>query len=329
MSELRKDPVSQRWVIISLTREKSPQDYEYTKAEISGDISRCPFCRENKHMIEHTVYSDSDPEKSVVRIVNNKYPALIPSIDMERMADGIYDKMTGYGRHEVVIDSVGHDVPFHCISIDDMSEVLKALVIRHDELKLDKKLRYVLFFKNFGESAGASLSHSHMQLMATPAVPKVVAEELNCSRKYYEYKERCVFCDMIKQEMDEKERVIDFNDEFISIIPYAPRFPFECWILPRNHRSSFGSMPMHDIPALARILKTCLRRLQSVFPGLPYNFVIHTAPFSNSCKKFYHWHIEIMPRLTKIAGFEWGSGFYINETVPEKAAEYLREVREG
>jgi UDPglucose--hexose-1-phosphate uridylyltransferase len=323
MSELRKDPISQRWVIFS-GGEKKPEEYSYSMAEINSDSENCPFCEKNRHMIETEIASKSVNGRWTARIVNNKFPALIENINIEKYADGIYDKMTGFGYHEVIIDSHDHNIPFHELSQVEIEAVIELFLERFKTFRRDKTLKYVLFFKNFGAPAGASLSHSHSQLVATPVVPKIVMEELNSAKKYFNYKERCIFCDLINQEFIDEKRIITSNDSFIAIVPYAPRFPFESWILPKIHESSFGDISSYEISNLASVLKDVLNRLETVFPKLPYNFVIHTAPFENHCKDYYHWHIEIMPRLTKVAGFEWGSGFYITETSPEHAASYLK-----
>lgn len=325
MSEIRKDPISQRWVVISTDHEKGPSDYIYRRTEKKHDISTCPFCEENIRKLENIVYERKVNGKTAVRIVDNKFPALRSDLALDMFADGIYDKITGYGIHEVIIDSIDHDTAFHLISPESMECVIKSMLFRYKGLKTDKKLKYALFFKNSGESAGASLSHSHMQLIATPVVPRIVHEELIGAEKYYNYKERCLFCDVIKQEMEDKDRIIELNESFISFVPFAPRFPFECWIFPKEHSSSFCSIRSTEIKDLAEILKSTLQRLQNVFPDMPYNFVLHTVPFQNIQKKSYHWHIEIMPRLTKTSGFEWGSGFYIIETAPENAAYHLRQ----
>lgn len=329
MSEIRKDPVSRRWIVISSDNEKVPCDYSYKRAVIDGSDENCPFCLKNSDKIDETIYTRKVDGEIVVRIVNNKFPALKSDIELDMFADGIYDKITGYGIHEVIIDSKDHYTPFHKIKLVEIEAVIKAMLFRYKGLKADKKLKYGLFFKNSGESAGASLQHSHMQLIATPVIPKVVLEEIISSEKYYNYKERCLFCDVIKQEMADKERVINMNESFISFVPYAPRFPFEIWIFPKEHASSFSSIRSNEIIDLAEILKDSLERLQGVFPDMPYNFVLHTTPFQNVQKKCYHWHIEIMPRLTKISGFEWGSGFYIVGTTPENAALFLRKKTNG
>jgi len=194
------------------------------------------------------------------------------------------------------------------------------------DLIKDKRFKYILIFKNHGPSAGASLEHDHTQLIALPMVPKNVAEELKGSQDYFRYKGRCVFCDMITQEFQEKARIVQETEYFVSICPYASRFPFETWILPKFHSANFQHMNNEEKIDLAKILKDMLARLKKVLYNPAYNFIIHSAPLSGDYKESYHWHIEIMPKLTRVAGFEWGTGFYIVPTPPEKAIHYLREV---
>ena len=190
-------------------------------------------------------------------------------------------------------------------------------------------LRYVLIFKNHGAQAGATLEHSHTQLIATPIIPRILQEELDGSRRYYELKERCVFCDIVQQETADNNarRVVATSERFVALAPFAPRFPFETWILPRRHDAAFQSVAEEgEFEDLAALFKEVLQRLNLALERPPYNFVIHTAPVSDGDLEHYHWHIEIMPKLTRVAGFEIGSGFYINPTPPEDAAQYLRDI---
>ncbi len=223
------------------------------------------------------------------------------------------------------------ETPDHTKSLSDLdeghvAEVLLAWQQRMLDLKKDRRFRYILVFKNHGEAAGASLEHSHTQLIAMPIVPKRVGEEIEGSRRYYDYKERCIFCDIIAQEISDEIRLISINEKFLAIEPFAARFPFETWILPRAHRPAFEDSDKTEIYLLARILKEALQKLNSALDNPPYNFILHTLPCYGDDRSWYHWHIEIMPKLTKVAGFEWGSGFYINPTAPEEAAKYLREI---
>jgi UDPglucose--hexose-1-phosphate uridylyltransferase len=203
------------------------------------------------------------------------------------------------------------------------------------DLEKDPRFKYVMIFKNHGWIAGAGrVKHSRSQLIATPINPKRVKEELIGARKYYEYHERCIFCDLIKQELESKARLILDIDGFIAISPFAARFPFEVWVLPKKHSPDFTSMDMSARLDLGRIMKAILSKLKVGLNDPPYNYVLHTAPFRRQKGSYwksidfdYHWHIEIMPRLTRVAGFEWGTGFYICPLLPEDAAKFLREVR--
>ena len=195
------------------------------------------------------------------------------------------------------------------------------------KLKKDRRFKYILIFKNHGQLAGATLDHSHGQLIALPIVPKHVLEELEGSRQYFIYKERCVFCDIIRQETESGVRVVAENDAFLTVAPYAPRFPFETWILPKRHESAFENSSSHVYESLAKALRNLLLRADQVLDNPAYNLIVHTAPVQEASMDYYHWHIEFMPRLTKIAGFEWGTGFYQNPTPPEEAAKYLREAK--
>jgi UDPglucose--hexose-1-phosphate uridylyltransferase len=195
------------------------------------------------------------------------------------------------------------------------------------DLAKDKRFRFTIVFKNHGSIAGASLDHSHSQLISLPIVPKRISEEISGGMNYYKYKDRCVFCDIIAQERDDNVRVIYENSRFIALSPYASRFPFETWILPKNHEPYFifqsDDDNYHDA---ADALSTILKKHDKVLNSPPYNFMIHTTPLGNGDTPHYHWHIEIIPRLTKMAGFEWGTGFYINPTPPEEATTYLKEA---
>jgi UDPglucose--hexose-1-phosphate uridylyltransferase len=196
------------------------------------------------------------------------------------------------------------------------------------DLAKDKRFKYIMVFKNFGGAAGASLEHPHTQMIALPMVPKNVFEEIRGAHNYFEYRERCHFCDIIRQELQEKERIVAENKYFLSFCPFVSRFPFEIWIIPKRHNGSFSQMPAEEIPALALILKETIARVKSLFSHLCYNFIIHTSPINgDGYTEGYHWHIEFMPKLTRVAGFEWGSGFYVVPTPPELAAQYLREVK--
>jgi UDPglucose--hexose-1-phosphate uridylyltransferase len=209
--------------------------------------------------------------------------------------------------------------------LDALADVLLAFRERVVDLKKDGRFQYILVFKNHGEAAGASLEHAHSQLIATPIIPIMVTEELAGSAAYYDRKERCVWCDIVRQERRERRRVIQDRDGFGVLAPFAPRFPFETWILPNRHRSAFEDSGVDELRALAGVLQEFLGRLNRVLNEPAFNFMLHTAPLHESALDHFHWHLEVIPKLTQVAGFEWGSGFFINPVAPEAAALALRE----
>jgi UDPglucose--hexose-1-phosphate uridylyltransferase len=332
LPELRKDPITGRWVIISTDRGKRPTDFVRESVQIKG-IGFCPFCYGNEGKTPPEVLSfgrngtAKDTPGWSVRVVPNKFPALGIEGEIDRQGEGLFDKMNGIGAHEVIIETPNHHSTLATLPDKAIEEVLWAYRDRVLDLKNDKRFRYILLFKNHGEAAGASLEHTHSQLIALPIVPKRVREEVDSGRRYYEEKERCIFCDMIRQEVDTATRLISQNESFVAISPYAPRFPFETWILPKQHSSAFENQSSAVYGSLAKLLRDILARVDTVLARPAYNYVIHTSPIGEEINDHYHWHIEMMPKLTKVAGFEWGTGFYINPTPPEEAARFLREAQ--
>mgnify|MGYP001080181793 CR=1 FL=1 len=331
MPELRKDPILGRWIIISTERGKRPTDFIVEKSTSKGGF--CPLCPGNENTTPPEVlsYGRTNPTPNTpnwsLRVVPNKYPALVIEGDLDKEGDGIYDKMFGIGAHEVVIETPNHNEAFTHLPPERMIQVFWAFRDRLVDLGRDPRFRYVMIFKNYGRAAGASLEHSHSQLVALPILPRMIVSELDGGLSYYKYKERCIFCDIIRQEIKQDVRVVCQNDLFITITPYAPRSPFEMWVLPKKHSSSYISMDEEAFKALAAIFSESMLRLDKCIPNVPYNFVLHGAPLRSQPLEHFHWHFEIMPKLTMMAGFEWGSGFYINPVPPEDAARFLREVK--
>ncbi|MBI3071326.1 MAG: galactose-1-phosphate uridylyltransferase [Deltaproteobacteria bacterium] len=328
MPELRKDPVIGRWVIIATERAKRPDEFKHDKIVPKGGF--CPFCSGNEDKTPPEVLAYRTPESHAngkgwrVRVVPNKFPALMIEGGLNREGDGVYDKMNGVGAHEVIVETPDHSKSLCDLTAKEVEEVLWAFRDRILDLRKDTRFKYILLFKNHGAAAGASLEHTHSQLIALPVVPRTVHSEMYGAREYYNFKERCVFCDVVRQELEAGKRLILENADFAVISPYAPRFPFETWILPKVHDAHFEDCKTNEYANLAAALRTTLRRLNIALNNPPYNFILHTLPLTEKSSPYYHWHIEIMPILTRVAGFEWGSGFYINPTPPEDAAEFLR-----
>jgi UDPglucose--hexose-1-phosphate uridylyltransferase len=327
--ELRKDPVVGRWVIISTERGRRPSDFPVQPVLTRG--GSCVFCPGNEDKTPPEILAGRPPDSASdtpgwsLRVVPNKFPALRIEGELEPSGEGLYDRMNGVGAHEVVIESPQHDATLSTLPADTVADVLLAYRERVLDLKKDPRFEYILVFKNHGASAGASLEHPHSQLIATPIIPIMVLEELKGAAEYYGMKERCVWCDVVRQERRDRRRVIMEADGFVALAPFAPRFPFETWILPTRHRSAFEEAGVEELRGLAEVLGEFLRRLDRVLQRPPYNFMLHTAPLREGPLDHFHWHLEIIPKLTNVAGYEWGSGFFINPTPPEDAAAALRE----
>lgn len=340
MSKLRKDPIVGRWIIISTEPFKRPEDYSFEEHEDDITPSECPLCpgNESKTPPEIAAFRPEGSRPNTtgwwVRVIPSKFPALHIEGSLDREGAGIYDWMNGIGAHEIIIESPEHGQRLEGLSESQVEKVLWAYRDRILDLERDQRLRYVLIFKNQGWSAGSTVNHPHSQLIATPVIPKFVKEKLDGAKSYYDYKERCIFCDMIKQELSVAERIIEESRHFLVMSPFAPRFPFEVWIYPKRHSCAYVDISKEEIMDLSRTLKNTLRRLGGTLKDPPYNYMLYTAPNRlprrghwHTLNEDFHWHMEIIPRLTRIAGFEWGSGFYINHTPPEEAAKYLREVK--
>lgn len=333
MPELRRDPVTGRWIIIATERRQRPTDFLVERPSVkSGGF--CPLCAGHEQTTPPEVWACRLGNDQVlngsgwqVRVIPNKYPALRIEGGLDKAGDGVYDRMNGIGAHEVIIESPNHDDRFAYMPLDKISYVLLAYRDRILDLEKDPRFRHVIIFKNHGRAAGASLEHSHSQLIALPVIPQLIGFEMDGAASYYHLRERCIYCDMITQEVSHGIRVAGQNDDFIVISPYAPRAPLEMWVLPKVHDSAYSRQDGKSLSSLAAILSETLRRLDAIIPDVPYNFVLHTSPLRSGGLDHYHWHFEIVPKLTSIAGFEWGTGFYINPMPPEEAAQYMKEAK--
>ncbi len=327
MPELRKDPVVERWVIIATERARRPMDFTPEPTKSRGPDG-CPFCPGREDRTPPELYRSGGSESGAwaVRVVPNKFPALHPDGEVQAAGEGIYDRMDGVGAHEVFIESPEHFASLASLPAPHVAEVLMAYRERLLALRKDARLEYVLIFKNHGVAAGASIEHPHSQLIATPILPELVAEELEGAMRYFRMKERCVWCDVVRQERRDGSRLVLEDDGFVAITPFAPRFPFETWVLPTAHRANFETLGADEADSLARLLRDLVGRLGRLFGDPPYNFALHTAPIRAGDPEHFHWHLEVMPKLTHLAGFELGTGFFINPTPPEDAARFLRRA---
>lgn len=324
MPQLRKDPVLGRWVIVNV---ESPR-LSFPVTPHPKSSKTCPFCPGNE---SHTpppiaTYPRAGGQGWQVRVIPNKFPALRIEEKPERKIAGFYERMGGFGAHEVIIENPDHYREMSDLSVEELVTVLRAYRDRCLDLRNDKRIRYILIFKNYGPEAGASLEHPHSQLIGLPIVPSRVMGEVLGSTDYFEEKQRCVYCTMIEQERGEKKLSVCSSDGFTAIAPFAARLPFETWILPDRHQTSFDALTDGELAGLAKVLRSTLAALKKTLGDPSYNFMIHTAPIDGRETDAFHWHIEVIPHLTEVAGFELGTGFYVNPTPAEKAAEILRKA---
>ncbi len=318
MPELRKDYVTDTWVVFSAARAQRPGAFRGGKS--TTDPDKCPFCYGHEHMTPPEVLAyrkDGVPNGPGwwIRCVPNKYPALQVEGEVHRRVSQLFHSVNGVGAHEIIVETPEHEHHLSMQSEFQVQEIITAYKQRYLDLIRDKRFKYILIFKNHGERAGASLSHPHSQLIATPIVPRRIMEEVNSLHHFYESTGgSCLYCEIVETELEEAKRIVTENESFVCLSPYAARFPFETWILPKAHEMAFEDIADDERLPFARILKDTLGRMFGILDDPPYRK-----------ESKYHWHLEITPRLTETAGFERGTGFYINPVMPEDAAAILRE----
>lgn len=328
--ELRKDPVTERWVVISSVRAGRP--YGYSRGGIPGNEVpkiECPFCAGNEKMTPPEISADrkgSHQNQSGwdIRIVPNKYPALTECEQAEKSDNGLYRSITGAGLHEVVIETAEHNRHMSQMSQEKIAAIFSMVRERFLVHSRNDRIVYSQFFRNSGQIAGASLPHPHSQIIGLPIVSKQVAEELAGCSKWHKENLTCLFCHMLGEEINDGRRIIVNNEDYLVFTPYAPRFSHECWIVPKKHNARFENIDMEEIENLAGTMLDILGRLDKSLNFPAFNMMLHTAPFTDIYNKNYHWHMEITPILSRVAGFEWSSGFNINPLSPEESAKQLR-----
>jgi len=341
MSELRRDPITGRWIITrTMTGIDTPSEFFHPRKMFEG--IECPFCKGNENLTEPEIFafrkegSKPDDRNWAIRVFRDKYPILHTDSGIKKKGVGdafLYDMINGFGVHEIIVETSKHITNFAELDIDQMKMVLMTYRIRLNKLRGDKRLKYGLVYRNQGYDPVVSLPHSHSQIIALPVVPKSVKEELVTSRNYFREKQRCLFCDIIKEERGYAARIVDEGDNFIAVIPYAPRFAFETHIYPLKHQSDFTKFPDSDLDELSKMIKNIFYKITKLLNNPPINLVLHTSPFKipeedywDTIVQDYHWHIEIMPHAVPERGFEFGADFFITPPSPEISAKFLREV---
>ena len=340
MSDFRRDPLKGTWVITENQRTRQPREFFIERQQTEMTI--CPFCPGHESKTPGEIFALRPDDTSAngpgwqVRVVPNKFPILRIEGELSHQTTGLNQSMRGIGAHEVIIETADHQRSLAQLNIEETTAVLQAYRARLLDLRQDLRFRYLQIFKNHGMEAGAPLPHAHSQLMAVPITPPVTRSELNRCREHFFKTGHCLVCDLLAEEIADGRRVV-FNDgRFLVLAPYASCFPFELRLFPLQHNHDFALQNDQELNDCARALQDMLRRLHRLLRDPPYNFILHTSPPFNThlgktgywetLSRDYHWHIELVPRLSQIAGFEWGSGFFINPLPPEEAAHFLRET---
>ncbi|MFB8796482.1 MAG: galactose-1-phosphate uridylyltransferase [Microcoleus sp.] len=329
MSELRQNLITRDWVIIATDRAKRPDQFANPKQLVAGlppHRPDCPFCVGNEEDGTLETFRLCDRTGWKVRAIRNKYPALSPTTERMRISSGIHRTMSGIGVHEVIVEHPRHDLTTALLSIKDVANILLAYRQRYSEIRKYPHIETIIIFKNHGESAGTSLEHPHSQIAATPVVPSQVRSRIDEAVRYFDDTGDCLFCRTLEDELAAGERVIFESKHFVAFIPYAALSPFHIWIFPRRHSSSFDDITDPEITDLAYTLKTVLAKLYYGLNNPDYNYNIRSVPTTEQATKYFHWYIAIIPRVSKQAGFELGSGMFINTGLPEESAEFLRSI---
>jgi UDPglucose--hexose-1-phosphate uridylyltransferase len=331
MSVIRQDATTKAWVIIASERAKRPHDFRRPMAAPASTAyeASCPFCPGHEMRTPPEVWRLSNPQGTewAVRVIPNKFAALAGASEPQRREAGpLFREMDGVGAHEVIIETPVHNRVMPLMTDAELERVLQAYQTRFQALRSDPRVRYVIIFKNHGERAGTSLEHPHSQLVATPIAPLQVRRTYEVAISHYDDTGRCLYRDLVAAEVEAGVRLVRETADFVVFHPFASHVPFETWIAPRRHQSSFGQVARDDLAALAPVLRETLRALYDALGNPDFNFIVHSAPIEDDSKPYYLWHIQILPRLTTIAGFELGSGMFVTTTLPETSAAFMREV---
>ncbi|MFC1992131.1 galactose-1-phosphate uridylyltransferase [Chloroflexota bacterium] len=335
MSELRQDPTTREWVILAPERARRPQQTSIKKrAEVLPDWDEsCPFCPGNEEQTPDEVLiipASSGDSNWDVRVVPNRFAALTPEGSNIRIEEGhLARKMDGFGVHEVIIETPSHNTPMALKPYEQVEKVLAAYQQRYNTLKKDPKLEFITIFKNHGRESGTSLAHPHSQLVATPIITPYYHRRFDVAVDYYADTGRCLYCDVLVGEMERRERILAETEQFIIFHPYASRVAYETWIIPKGHCSSFGLSPEEHRAELAMVLKDSLLCLYRGLDNPAFNLMVDTTITKDEENPYSHWHIRIVPRLSMIAGFEMGSGIYVNTALPEDTAKSMKEMAQS
>jgi UDPglucose--hexose-1-phosphate uridylyltransferase len=330
MPELRQNFFTKEWVIIATDRAKRPDQMAVHRArkEARPYVADCPFCPGNEHLTPPEVLRIPDQNGGwKLRVVPNKFSALNRTETPARTIHRSRRSIQGFGIHDVIIETVDHSQPMALMTDTHVSDLLRVYKVRYDELSLDPRIAHITIFKNHGSDAGTSLEHPHSQLIATPVISYQVRQRFQEALRHYDDFGICMFCQMLEEEIELKERVVSLSEHFVALEPYASPAPFSTHIYPRRHMASFGDISATELADLGRTLRSVLAKLYHGLANPDFNFTVRTAPAECIGVKYFHWYLSVIPRLTRVAGFELGSGMFINSVIPEAAADFLRNVK--
>lgn len=337
MPQLRQNIILKDWVIISTERAKRPEqlkeDKNLSALNVPEHDEKCPFCAGNEVSSgnDKEFFRIGDHEKWSLRVIPNKFPALMPgdgSGDIKMDMSDFFRWMDGVGHHEVLIESDKHHLTLATMDLERVKDVIKAYQLRIDHLMQQPYIESVIAFRNHGLRAGASLVHPHSQIIALPVIPRDIMSRMNEAIRYQEEHRECMFCAVLKMELNSGKRIILESKHFVAFVPYAASTPFHLWIYPKRHSSSIVHITEEELADFAATLRTVLRKLYYGLNDPDYNFIIRNSPKGYGNTIFFHWYLTIVPRLTRSAGFELGSGMFINSSIPEENAEYLRGIKD-
>jgi len=329
MPELRQNLITRDWVIVATERANRPNEFKIstTRPSLPSFVEECPFCPGNEHLSIGEISRIGTSALWRVRTIPNKFPALSPEGERTRSSHGIFRSMAAVGIHEVIIDHPRHNMSPALFTEGEMADVITMYWTRYAAVKKDPRAEAVVIFKNHGESAGTSLYHPHSQLAATPVVPTQVRARMEESMRYFDDSGECLFCRTLSEELAAGERIIIEGKHFVAFQPYAALSPFHTWIFPRRHMASFDDIADQEITDLAHVLRTLLAKLHYGLNDPDYNYTIRSIPTASAKAEYFHWYLTVVPRVSRVAGFEIGSGMYINTSLPEESARFLRDVK--
>lgn len=330
MSELRLNLITREWVIIATERAKRPEEFRKlkNKKNLPEYLDTCPFCPGNEQRTPDEIMRIPYGNSWKIRVTPNKFAALSLDIKRERKNEGRRHFITGFGKHEIIIESPVHNMLIANMPVDDIANIIRTYRERFDAIYQEPGIEHVIIFKNYGEGAGTSLLHPHSQIIGTPVTPLQVRNRIEEGMRYFDNTGGCLMCACLNDEISDGRRIILNTEHFMTFVPFAALSPFHTWIFPKRHCATFSSTSEEEVNDLAYHLKTILRKFYAGLEDPDFNYIIRSENPKECKSEYFHWYISIVPRITQTAGFELGSGMYINTSIPEESAEFLRKIKE-